>query len=195
MKIEIIQGREILTYIHKLATLRISVFREYPYLYDGTLDYEEEYLLMYVQSKESIWIVVEEKGKMIGAVTGLPLIDAIEEIKNPFLKDEKSIKDIFYLGEILLLKEYRKSGIGYELYRLFEKKVQSFEHYKKITLCEVKRPGSDVRRPDDYVPLDSLWNRQGFIKQGDKVSYLSWKEIGSEEEMQQPMVFWMKSFS
>ncbi len=33
-----------------LGRLRISVFREYPYLYDGTLEYEREYLKTYVRS-------------------------------------------------------------------------------------------------------------------------------------------------
>ena len=30
-----------------VAALRIAVFRDWPYLYDGTLDYEREYLQTY----------------------------------------------------------------------------------------------------------------------------------------------------
>ena len=37
-------GEEISAVLPDLARLRIVVFRDWPYLYDGTLEYEEKYL-------------------------------------------------------------------------------------------------------------------------------------------------------
>lgn len=34
-------GTDLIPYIPELARLRIQVFRDFPYLYDGTLDYEK----------------------------------------------------------------------------------------------------------------------------------------------------------
>ena len=39
-------GEEIIPFIPQLAELRIEIFRDFPYLYDGTLAYENEYLKM-----------------------------------------------------------------------------------------------------------------------------------------------------
>ena len=37
-QVQTFQGEQILAYIPAVAKLRIEVFREYPYLYDGSLD-------------------------------------------------------------------------------------------------------------------------------------------------------------
>ena len=37
-------GEEMKAVLPDLARLRIIVFRDWPYLYDGTLEYEQEYL-------------------------------------------------------------------------------------------------------------------------------------------------------
>ena len=38
----------------ELAALRIEVFRDFPYLYEGSLEYEKEYLNTYSQSADSM---------------------------------------------------------------------------------------------------------------------------------------------
>src|SRR5690242_19351414 len=47
IRIERATGAAIEGYLDVLAALRIRVFREYPYLYDGSLAYEQEYLASY----------------------------------------------------------------------------------------------------------------------------------------------------
>ncbi|HLL24828.1 MAG TPA: GNAT family N-acetyltransferase, partial [Kofleriaceae bacterium] len=46
--VERVVGDAIGPYLPALAALRIRVFREWPYLYDGSLAYEEAYLASYV---------------------------------------------------------------------------------------------------------------------------------------------------
>ena len=43
-------GAEIEPHLEALGGLRIVVFREFPYLYEGTLAAEREYLQVYVRS-------------------------------------------------------------------------------------------------------------------------------------------------
>ena len=44
IEIRILKGDALKPALPALAGLRISVFREWPYLYDGSVDYEEKYL-------------------------------------------------------------------------------------------------------------------------------------------------------
>ena len=43
-----------------LARLRITVFRDWPYLYDGTLDYEQEYLAKFAAAKGAVCVIARD---------------------------------------------------------------------------------------------------------------------------------------
>ena len=45
-----VHGPDLQPHLDGLGRLRIAVFRDYPYLYDGTLEYEREYLQSYLKS-------------------------------------------------------------------------------------------------------------------------------------------------
>ena len=47
-------GAAIAPHVPDLARLRIEVFREFPYLYDGAEDYERKYLQTYINSPRSL---------------------------------------------------------------------------------------------------------------------------------------------
>ena len=59
------QGAGILPFIDDLARLRIGVFRAFPYLYEGSLDYERGYLATYARSTESLFVLALD-GETIG---------------------------------------------------------------------------------------------------------------------------------
>lgn len=192
VKIKTLRGRAIIPYIHKIAALRIAIFREYPYLYEGNMSYEERYLLMYSRTEDAMLVIAENNDEVVGVITGLPLTESMEEIKGLFIEKNIPAERIFYLGEIILLPEYRSKNIGYMMYQQFEKAVEEMEFYEKIALCEVLRTENDLRKPLDYKSLNSFWNRQGYIKHPDLIADFSWKEIGAVEETKHPMVFWIK---
>ncbi|HAB99118.1 MAG TPA: GNAT family N-acetyltransferase [Parachlamydiales bacterium] len=192
MKIKTLLGKEIIPYIPKIAELRIAIFREYPYLYEGEMSYEERYLLMYSQTSHAMLVIAEDDHRVVGAVTGLPLTESMEEIKDLFLNKHIPSERIFYLGEIVLLQEYRKKNIGYLMYQQFEKAIKEMGLYEKIALCEVVRAKNDLRKPPNYQSLNRFWERQGDLKRPDLIANFSWKEIGAAKETKKPMVFWIK---
>ena len=53
-----------------IAALRIDVFREWPYLYDGDLAYEQAYLARYAATPEAVLIGAFEGARLIGAKRG-----------------------------------------------------------------------------------------------------------------------------
>ena len=56
-----------------VARLRIAVFRAWPYLYDGDLDYERRYLKAYRQSAHAVLVGAFDGADLVGAATGTPL--------------------------------------------------------------------------------------------------------------------------
>lgn len=111
MDIRLLRGAEIEPHIDDLARLRIQVFREFPYLYDGNLDYEAEYLATYVRSADSLCVLVCDEGRVVGASTALPLADETEEFQQPFIAAGWSPARIFYCAESVVLPAWL-AGLG-----------------------------------------------------------------------------------
>lgn len=105
--IRIVHGKKIEPHLEALASLRIEIFREFPYLYDGSIEYERNYLNTYTGSPESIAILVFDRNQMVGASTGLPLEDETDEFKAPFLHHGYNSKQVFYCGESILKQKSR----------------------------------------------------------------------------------------
>ena len=74
-QVKCVFGEEAASHAADLARLRIAVFREYPYLYDGDMAYEKYYIQQYVQSPGSVIVLAMDGDTIVGASTALPLAD------------------------------------------------------------------------------------------------------------------------
>lgn len=74
IRLEQFVGVEVQPYLNDLARLRIDIFRDYPYLYAGDLDYEMRYLQTYSRSPESLFVMAFDGETVIGASTGVPMV-------------------------------------------------------------------------------------------------------------------------
>ena len=54
LRIQTLQAAAIADGLDPLAALRIAVFREWPYLYEGSSEYEKKYLDTYLRSARSL---------------------------------------------------------------------------------------------------------------------------------------------
>ncbi|MCD8539754.1 MAG: GNAT family N-acetyltransferase [Leadbetterella sp.] len=175
-----------------LAALRITVFRDYPYLYDGDPAYEKEYLKTYINSEKSLLFSVFEGKQMVGATTCIPLADETEDVRKPFREKGMDVGGIFYFGESILLKSYRGQGLGNRFFEEREAHAALFPGVSTMCFCAVKRPADHPRRPGDYQPLDIFWGKRGYAKAPDMVSYFEWKDLGEEISTAKPMEYWFK---
>ena len=187
-------GADVERHITDVARLRIEVFREYPYLYDGDMDYEANYLRTYTASPNSVIVIAFDGDKVVGASTAVPLRHEMDEIKQPFVAHDLDPHSVFYLGESVLRRRYRGRGIGVRFFQEREKHARSIGEFRCCAFCAVERPANHPRRPADYVPLDEFWNKRGYVKRPDLRSTLSWRELDEATPTPKPMVFWMKSF-
>jgi GNAT superfamily N-acetyltransferase len=192
LKIIRLQGKEIIPYIPNIANLRINIFKDYPYLYEGDLDYEFKYLNTYAQCAESIVILVFDKNNVVGASTAIPLQFETHEVKEPFLQAGMNIHDIFYFGESLLLPKYRGRNIYRQFFQEREQAARSFG-CKIAVFAAVEREVNDPRKPIDYIPLDEVWKHFGYTKHPKLYTYFEWREIGEKSLTPKLLVFWLKT--
>ncbi|MTI64059.1 GNAT family N-acetyltransferase [Methylophaga sp.] len=192
LKLERLSGDKLNQYIPALARLRIQVFRDWPYLYDGDLAYEEKYLKTYIEAPDSVIVLAFDGDKVVGASTGIPLKHETDEVKAPFIDAGYDVDRIFYCGESVLLPEYRGQGAGVAFFEHREEHAQQVGGFDYSCFCGVQRPDNHPRRPADYVPLDNFWRKRGYEKYNDLNTTFSWKELDEDTESPKPMTFWMK---
>jgi GNAT superfamily N-acetyltransferase len=183
---EALQGR-----LDDLARLRIEVFRDYPYLYDGELAYERRYLAGLSASRNALIVVASEDGVVVGASTGAPLADQPSEIIATFLEHGANVGGIFYFGESVLRRSHRGRGIGVRFFDLREAHARRLG-FAMTVFCAVIRPGGHPLRPADHVPLDAFWRHRGYAPLSGYQCEISWRELGEAGESPKPMQFWCR---
>ena len=194
MKIEVrpLQGEAFEAAIPVLAQLRIKVFRDWPYLYDGDLEYEEQYLERFRVAGRAFLAAAFDGDRIVGATTAAPLSGETSEFRAPFEQAGYDISEIFYFAESLLLPQYRGTGVGVRFFELRENHARSFGEYTHAVFCGVVREQDHPARPETYVPLDGFWRKRGFEKLDGITTGFPWKDLGDVEETYKPMQFWIK---
>lgn len=185
---ELLRGAELESCVDDVAALRIEVFREYPYLYDGDADYERKYLRVLSQSERGLIVLVRHGSEVVGASTALPLVDADEAFQEPFERP----CDYYYFGESVLLAPHRGQGIGGAFFH-FREEFALKEGFARACFCAVRRPENHPSRPDRYRDLGHFWKSRGFQKTELTTKY-PWKDVGDSEETEKVMEFWEKRF-
>ena len=185
MEILRLQGAEIEGHWHELAELRIQVFREYPYLYDGSLDYERNYLQAYWQSPHSRVVLIRDQGQAVGATTSLPLVDEQAEFRQPFQDPE----NYFYLGESVLKPEYRGRRLGHLFFDEREQRAAELG-FRYTCFCAVERPS--LEEPPGYRSLHPFWQQRGYLHHPQLRCQLTWQDLGQSLPSCKELSFWIR---
>ena len=185
-------GPEISDILPDLARLRIDVFRAWPYLYDGTLDYEEKYLATFAASKGAVCVVARDGKTIVGASTATPMAEHADEFGKPFEAAGYNIDEIFYCGESVLQPAYRGRGIGVAFFDHREDHAMRLGGFSYSTFCRVVRSDTHPLKPKDYVPLDAFWRKRGYAPIDTIQTSYDWKDVDQTKETAKPMQFWIK---
>lgn len=190
LRIDLKQGVEVSPYVHGLTELSLVVFSEYPFLYEGT---QEEYgPLIENYTRCGTVAILFDGDKIVGACTGIPLAEVFPKYRRSFEELGLDVMSYYYIGEMMMLKEYRHRGFGTALYERVEA-VARRECYSMMTLCLIPDKPSDPKRPVEYFPAEVFWKKQGYVEQPCLTVEGFWKEHGQVEETSHPMVYWTKS--
>jgi GNAT superfamily N-acetyltransferase len=185
-------GPAIAPWLDDVARLRVAVFRDWPYLYEGDMAYERDYLLAYARSDDSVFVLAFDGDRVVGASTGLPLSDDTAEFRQPFLDAGRSVSEVFYFGESVLLPEYRGHGLGHRFFDEREAHARSLGRFSCTAFCAVDRDPSDPRRPPDHRGNEVFWSKRGYVRQPGLTMRLAWREIGESVSSEKSLTFWLR---
>lgn len=176
-----------------LAGLRIEVFRDWPYLYDGSLEYEQRYLSRLAAAKDAVVVIASHGGEIVGGATGCPMVGHADEFAAPFQARGYDVDRIFYFGESVLRRSLRGQGIGHRFFDEREGHARGLERFTHTAFCGVVRPDDHPLRPADYRPLDGFWSKRGYRRVEGLVATFPWKDIDQPGETEKTMQFWMRA--
>jgi GNAT superfamily N-acetyltransferase len=190
-RIERVSGPDLRQHLDAVATLRIAVFRDWPYLYDGDVAYEREYLDAYACSADSVFVLAFDGDAIVGASTGLPLADDSAEFRTPFDAAGIAAERVFYFGESVLLPAYRGVGIGHAFFEHRESHARALGRFDLTAFCAVDRDPTDPRRPVGHRDNDAFWTGRGYARQPGMTMRLRWNEI-DRGEIEHALTFWLR---
>lgn len=196
MEILTLHGAEAVPFLDDLARLRIAVFREYPYLYEGSLEYERRYLADYFATPASVLVIARDPadGRVVGASTAMPLATADEAFVAPLAAAGYEIAGIHYFGESVLLPSYRGCGIGHRFFDERENAARS-AGFSTTAFCAVVRPHDHPLRPPAYHPHDDFWKKRGYRPHPNLLVTLDWRETVSRVETPHQLAYWMRNLA
>lgn len=186
-----LSGAALLPHLDDVARLRIAVFRDWPYLYDGDLGYERDYLAAYAQSPDSVVVLARDGDAVVGASTGIPLAQDSAEFQAPFLARGMDVGKVFYCGESVLLPEYRGRGIGHAFFDAREAHARRLGGFGWTAFAAVDRDDADPRRPEGHRGNEAFWRKRGYVREPGMTMRLHWNEVG-RGEVEHPLTFWLR---
>ena len=194
-----LQGADLACALDDLAALRIAVFRDWPYLYDGDLAYERSYLDVYRMDPDAIVVAAYDRGakdgsakigaRMVGAATGSPLLTHAEDFRTAFADPPVPLDQIFYCAESVLDPAYRGHGIGHRFFDLREAHARQLGA-RFITFCAVIRPDEHPLRPAAARDLAPFWRKRGYAPLPGIVARFDWKDVDCDTQSQKSLQFW-----
>ena len=191
LRIETLTGAALEAALDDVARLRIEVFRAWPYLYDGDLAYEREYLQSYRDSAGAVVVGAFDADRLVGAATGTPLADHADDFAAAFALSRLDMTDIFYCAESVLLPAYRGQGAGHGFFDAREAHARELG-FAKSAFCSVIRPKEHPLHPAGYTPLDPFWRKRGYQPLTGVVAEFAWKDIDQPKETTKALQFWLR---
>ncbi|QHQ35168.1 GNAT family N-acetyltransferase [Algicella marina] len=192
IRVEVLEGAALDAVLDDLARLRIAVFRDFPYLYEGDMAYERKYVQVYRDSADAIVVAAYDGQRMVGASTGLPLEDHEDDFGAPLATHNIAEETVFYCAESVLLPEYRGHGLGHAFFDRREEKARALGRSHAM-FCSVVRPEEHPARPADYRHLGPFWRKRGYTPLDGAVVTFDWKDIGDAEQSAKLLQVWIRA--
>ena len=193
LAVRALTGDELAAALDDLAALRIAVFAEWPYLYDGDTRYEAAYLREFAAAPDAVLVAAFDGTRIVGAATAAPMQHQKREFRDPFTARGIDVARLFYFGESVLLPQWRGRGVGHAF---FDHREAQARRCGASAACfaAVIRPADHPARPAGHVPHDAFWTKRGYTPVPGLITSLGWKDLGEPHETDKPMQYWMRTW-
>lgn len=191
LDVRVLKGQALSDAIPHLAALRIEIFRDWPYLYDGDLAYEEAYLAPYRTTDQAVLVGAFDGEVLVGAATAMPLVAHDDTFAAAFDGSGYDPANLFYCAESVLRLAYRGQGVGHAFFDLRERAARE-QGYDHVTFCAVIRSADHPACPTGYRPLDTFWRARGYRPLPGVTAQFDWKDIGSTRQTSKELQFWIR---
>lgn len=172
MQIKIYTPETMLEKSREIGALRIEIFREWPYLYEGEIEEASTYLKDYIKDESGRLITLENEGEILGMVTGIAVA-----FYDAHLLAETSPR-YYYWGDFILKKAYRGHQLGQQLFDAAREVFKTLD-FDTLLMAMIKRDAFDPRRPKEARDMREFAKKVGFKSNGVSLFY-KWREIGEE---------------
>lgn len=190
-----VRGADLLPLLPALAALRIEVFRDWPYLYEGDAAYERGYLRAYADDPGAAVVVATLDGEPVGAATCQPMASTHGEVRAAFEAGGVDPATTCYFGESVLRRAHRGGGVGVGFFAAREAHARSLGLRRAVFVGVVRDP-ADPRRPPDHAPLDGFWRKRGYAPLPGVAVRLGWPEVGGAgEDVPHTLTAWSKDLA
>lgn len=190
MDLQRFYGTDVVRQWSDIASLRLQVFLEYPYMYEGTMAEEEAYGAVFGRSPDSLAVIAYDGEQAVGASTCMPLVWQQEAFQKPLRDFGMRPEEYFYFAESVLLKPYRGQGMGHRFFHERESQARQCG-FRHVCFCAIEREGP---MPPTYRPLNEFWMSRGYVRQPELRTTYTWKDVGASEPTPKTMVYWTKTF-
>jgi GNAT superfamily N-acetyltransferase len=192
IEVEALTGEAIGPALSELARLRIRVFAEWPYLYEGDFAFEEAYLAGFAAAPGAVLVVARDGEAIVGASTASPMAAQSADIRGPVETAGFDPATTCYFGESVLMAGYRGRGLGHAFFDAREDHARSLG-LSAAMFAAVIRPEDHPARPENYRALDGFWRTRGYAPVEGLTCRLAWRDHGEAEESAKVLQFWRRA--
>ena len=190
MRIATLTGDAIVPHLAEIGALRIAVFREWPYLYDGYADYESRYLARYSVPRAAV-IAAFDGDRVVGAATCLPLDDAGDSVRRGF-----AAAGLDSAGYFLFRRKRAAAGVSRARHRRGVLQGaggggRRLRHRHVLRGTARRRRSAPAGRPTG--PLHEFWHHRGYAEQPELFCEMTWQDVGDAAPTPHRLNFWSKA--
>jgi GNAT superfamily N-acetyltransferase len=187
-----LSGPDLVARLDDIARLRIGVFADWPYLYDGQLDLERDYLRLYADQPGSLLVAAFDGDRLVGTSTSTPMEDHADAFGKALAPLGLPLTDILYGAESVLLPAYRGRGLGHRFFDLREAHARQMGR-GHVGFFSVTRPDDHPRRPKTFRTNDAFWTGRGYRPVPGITATFDWRDLGDTEESPKTLQFWLRA--